>query len=36
MKMENAIKSPCDAIIDTVHISVGQAVDKNHILVQFA
>ena len=36
MKMENAIKSPQAGIIDKVHISVNEKVDKNHILISFA
>jgi biotin carboxyl carrier protein len=35
MKMENAIKSPIDAIIKSVEVTSKQAVDKNAILVHF-
>lgn len=35
MKMENAIKSPTDGIIDEVFVQQAQAVDKNQILVTF-
>ncbi len=35
MKMENAIKSPTDGIIDDVLVQQAQAVDKNQILVTF-
>lgn len=35
MKMENAIKSPIDAVIKSVEVSPKQAVDKNAILVHF-
>lgn len=36
MKMENAIKSPSDAVIENINVNIGQAVDKNHVLVNFA
>ena len=35
MKMENAIKSPTNGIIDDVFVQQAQAVDKNQILVTF-
>jgi biotin carboxyl carrier protein len=35
MKMENAIKSPIDAVISEIHVSQGNAVDKNQSLVVF-
>jgi len=35
MKMENAIKSPTDGIINDVHVSQGMAVDKNQVLITF-
>ncbi len=35
MKMENAIKSPQDGIIDLVSVSKNDKVDKNQILVTF-
>ncbi len=35
MKMENAIKSPTDGIVNDVHVSQGMAVDKNQILITF-
>ncbi len=35
MKMENAIKSPTDGIIDDIFVQQAQAVDKNQILVTF-
>ena len=35
MKMENMIKSPHDGKIKDVHVSAGQAVDKNDKLVEF-
>lgn len=35
MKMENAIKSPTDAVIAQINVTSGQAVDKNQLLVQF-
>lgn len=35
MKMENAIKSPIDAVISEIHIVKGTAVDKNQSLVVF-
>lgn len=35
MKMENAIKSPTDAVIKSIGVTAGQAVDKNHVLVTF-
>lgn len=35
MKMENIIKSPMDTTIKTIHISKGQKVEKNQLLVTF-
>ena len=35
MKMENAIKSPIDAVVAEIHISKGTAVDKNQTLIVF-
>ena len=35
MKMENAIKSPTDGIVNDVLVSQGMAVDKNQVLITF-
>jgi len=35
MKMENAIKSPIDAVIKSIEVTAQQAVDKNAVLVHF-
>ncbi|MFY0606349.1 MAG: acetyl-CoA carboxylase biotin carboxyl carrier protein subunit [Cyclobacteriaceae bacterium] len=35
MKMENLIKSPIDATIAKVHVSQGQNVEKNQVLISF-
>lgn len=35
MKMENAIKSPTDGIVNDIHVSQGMAVDKNQVLITF-
>ena len=35
MKMENMIKSPADAIVSKISVNLGQAVEKNHILIEF-
>lgn len=35
MKMENSIKSPTDAVVHSVAVNKGQAVDKNAVLVNF-
>ena len=35
MKMENSIKSPIEAIVQSVSVEKGQAVDKNAVLVNF-
>ena len=35
MKMENSIKSPVEAIVQSVSVEKGQAVDKNAVLVNF-
>lgn len=35
MKMENAIKSPADGTVASVHVTKGQAVDKNFVLIRF-
>jgi len=35
MKMENAIKSPIDAVVKSIEVQPQQAVDKNAILVHF-
>jgi len=36
MKMENVIKSPCDASVSEIPVSVQQKIDKNAILVRFS
>lgn len=35
MKMENAIKSPIDAVVKSIEVKPQQAVDKNAVLVHF-
>jgi biotin carboxyl carrier protein len=35
MKMENAIKSPTAGTIASIHVTKGQAVDKNYVLIRF-
>lgn len=35
MKMENIIKSPVNATVQKLHVSKGQNVEKNHVLVSF-
>lgn len=35
MKMENVISSPRDGIIKAIHVSQGNAVDKNNLLIEF-
>ena len=35
MKMENAIKSPTAGTVASVHVTKGQAVDKNFVLIRF-
>lgn len=35
MKMENSIKSPIEAIVQSISVEKGQAVDKNAVLVNF-
>ena len=35
MKMENAIKSPTAGTIASIHVTKGQAVDKNFVLIRF-
>lgn len=35
MKMENVIKSPCNAVVSEVPVSVQQKIDKNAVLVRF-
>jgi biotin carboxyl carrier protein len=36
MKMENMIKAPGDAIVSSVKAQLGQAVEKNQILIDFS
>ncbi|MEZ5172833.1 MAG: acetyl-CoA carboxylase biotin carboxyl carrier protein subunit [Bacteroidia bacterium] len=36
MKMENMIKSPGDATVSAIKAQLGQAVEKNQILIEFA
>lgn len=36
MKMENMIKSPGDATVATVKARIGEAVEKNQILIEFS
>jgi len=36
MKMENVIKSPCDASVSEIPVSVQQKIDKNAVLVRFS
>ena len=35
MKMENVIKSPGEGIIDKIHVSLNQSVEKNQVLISF-
>ena len=35
MKMENAIKSPIDAVVKSIEVKPQQAIDKNAVLVHF-
>lgn len=35
MKMENIITSPIDGIIKSINIAKGDAIDKNHLLIEF-
>lgn len=35
MKMENIISSPRDGVIKSVNVSKGDAIDKNHLLIEF-
>jgi biotin carboxyl carrier protein len=35
MKMENIIKSPTDAIVKSIEVEKGIAVEKNQVLVKF-
>lgn len=34
MKMENVIKAGGDGVIDSIHVSKGDAVDKNHVMIK--
>lgn len=36
MKMENIIKSPGDGTVGRIHVSMGQAVEKNQVLITMA
>jgi pyruvate carboxylase len=36
MKMANRITMPFDGVIKTIHVSVGETVPKNHIMVEVA
>lgn len=36
MKMENVIKSPCSAVIETIPVNVHDKIDKDQLLIQFA
>ncbi len=35
MKMENIIKSPDDVVVKSIHVEVGQAVEKKQVLIEF-
>jgi biotin carboxyl carrier protein len=35
MKMENVLKAESDGVIKSVNVSRGEAVEKNHILIEF-
>lgn len=35
MKMENTILCPKDAVVKNIHVSVGETVDKNKLLIDF-
>ncbi|MFT5248091.1 MAG: biotin carboxyl carrier protein [Gammaproteobacteria bacterium] len=35
MKMENVIKSPGEAVVKSINIKTGQAVEKNEVLIDF-
>jgi len=34
MKMENVIKCPADCVIKSIHVSKGEAVEKNYLLIE--
>jgi biotin carboxyl carrier protein len=36
MKMENVIKSPVQAIVKTIKVKQGSAVEKGQLLIEFA
>lgn len=35
MKMENVLKAESDAVVKSINVSQGEAVEKNHILIEF-
>ena len=35
MKMENIIKSPGDATVKSVKVTMGEGVEKNQVLIEF-
>lgn len=35
MKMENVLKSPADGLVKSIHCQIGQAVEKNQVLLKF-
>jgi biotin carboxyl carrier protein len=35
MKMENILKSPADGIVKKVHVTKGDKVEKNQVMVNF-
>ncbi len=35
MKMENVLKAESDAVVKNVNVAKGEAVEKNHILIEF-
>ena len=35
MKMENAIKSPQDGVIKSIHVKAGTAIEKGVVMITF-
>ena len=35
MKMESGVSSPCDGVIEDIHVTVGQAVETDELMVSF-
>ena len=36
MKLETWIKAPCDCVVETIHVTMGQSFDRDAVLITFS